>query len=555
MHKICFNKLNIFITISFYLKKNYFYLILLALPSFLFFLYYLLSNAMSHYYLIFSDPSYEYLINSLNLVQQKGYGVGHFDHPGTSVQLIGAVVLKIYSAINIHDTDIVNEVLSKPEKYLFVINNFLVLMNSLALLLLGLFTFSVSNNLSLSVLVQLSSFTSRQCFYGLHIVTPENMMIFVLICFIGILIYYLFKFDVNKSAPLLFIILFSVVCGLGLATKITFFPLIIIPLVIIRGFKNKISFLLFTFIFSLIIVSPALSNYEKFLDWIKKLTINNGRYGYGEPTVINFSVFFYNILRIFSRDVFFANVYFTSLTALIFSRYFSVSYKPEIKSRMKEQELLLGIFLAFTLQIIIVGKHYDQHYLIPSLMLSVTAMLLSVSLISKTSIINNKLNKKYYFLIALIISFSTLQFVSYYNEISIQKTEAASVDNFIKSNYSGELIIPALGVANIESSLAFTTYYSGSQTSKYRNSLSQILSSHIFYDEWTRQLYPISEEIKIKDEILKRKKIILQIGNYGSLNIHEFIGTLKKTCSLENITYKKTFSNVYGESVIEIYLE
>lgn len=488
----------------------------------------------------------------------KGYGVGHFDHPGTTVQVTGAFVLKIYSALINKNADIVTSVLSDPEDYLFIINKILVLINSFALLLLGMFTYRISHNLYLSILIQLSPFISSQFFYGLHIVTPENFLLFVSLCVLGILIYYLFRVDNTKSPSFLFVTVFSFVCGLGLATKITFFPVLIIPIIIIKNFKYKISFLILTLIFFIIFVSPALSNYGKFLDWVRRLVINNGRYGYGEPTIINFSIFFGNILRIFYRDMFFSFVYIITFGVLIFKNFFSATIDSGLNNHSKVNKLLFALFLVFTLQIIIVGKHYDQHYMIPAFMLSVIALILSVSLLTNNSKIylqNFKIKNIYLVLIIMIFSLYSIQLVFYINNISRHKTEAFKIDNFIKENYTGELIIPTLGGANKESSLAFATYYSGSQTTKYRNLFSQLLSSHIFYNEWTRQLYPISEQISIKDEILKRKKIILQVGNYGSMNINEFVEAIKKSCSVKNITYKKVFSNEDGESVIEVYIE
>lgn len=539
------------------MQKNSAYFLLIILPILLFIAGSLLKHGQGPYYLFFSDPSYEYLLNSLNLVQLKGYGVGHIDHPGTTVQVIGAFVLKIFSFVYNRNANIVNEVLTKPEEYLFIINKILVIINSLALFLLGMLTFKLSNNLYLSLLIQLSPFTSTQIFYGLHIVTPENFMIFVCLCFIGLLFYNQFKIDINKNPPFLWLILFSAVCGLGLATKINFIALVFIPLIIIKGLKYKISFFVFTLLFFLFFVSPALSNYEKFLEWIKRLTINNGRYGYGDPTIINFSIFFENVLKIFKKDMLFCILYIFSFATLIINKFIQSPNNSQLKTVSKERRLLFGVFAAFTLQIILVGKHYDQHYMIPSFMLCITSIFLSVRIISKSfkkNAINFNLNHIYLILIISISTYGLFQFISYYDEVSEQKKEAYKVEDFIKKNYSGELIIPAFGGANQESALAFATYYAGSQNSKYRYLFSQILSSNIFYNAWTRQLYPISDPINIKNEILKKKKIILQITEYGSVYIKEFLDVLKMSYSLENTTYKKVFSNEYEETVYEVYI-
>ena len=53
------------------------------------------------------DPSYVYLISSLNIAQFKS--PQHADHPGTPVQLIGAVILKTVFFISGKSDDLKDE--------------------------------------------------------------------------------------------------------------------------------------------------------------------------------------------------------------------------------------------------------------------------------------------------------------------------------------------------------------------------------------------------------------------------------------------------------------
>lgn len=137
INSICVGTLKILNPDKWNLKKNFTYLLFLVLPTFLFLTGNLLKNTQGYYYLYNSDPSYEYLINSLNLAQLKGYGVGHIDHPGTSVQVIGAFVLKFYYISFNENADIVTHVITNPEMYLAIFDKVLIVMNSLTLLGLG----------------------------------------------------------------------------------------------------------------------------------------------------------------------------------------------------------------------------------------------------------------------------------------------------------------------------------------------------------------------------------------------------------------------------------
>ena len=201
----------------------------------------LIKDAGGPYFLNYYDPSYVYLINSLNLLQLSS--VGHFDHPGTTVQVLGAIILKL-KFISVGSADeIIKVVFSDPEKYLELINRCFILLNSLTLLLLGIFIYKITNDIFLSLLIQLSPFVSFQILYGLVLVAPDNIIILPSLFLIGIIFYYIFKSDPDNPA-LSYILFCGIVCGFGTVTKLTFIPMWIIPFILIKSFKNKSIFLL-----------------------------------------------------------------------------------------------------------------------------------------------------------------------------------------------------------------------------------------------------------------------------------------------------------------------
>lgn len=532
------------------------YLFLLILPILLFITAHILKNAQGPYYLNFYDPSYVYLINSLNLAQLNGYGVSHFDHPGTPVQVIGAILITVYHSINSENIDLVSDVLLRPEVYLQMINRILVILNCTGLFLLGFLTYKNSKNIYLSLLIQLSPFVSTEIFYGLIIVTAENFLIFVSLCFIGVLVYYLFKIDTDRKTPLSFVIALSIVCGLGLATKLSFLPLLLIPFLLIKEIKNRLIFFSITILSFLIFVFPALSNYAEFISWVEKLFMHSGQYGLGDSTIINSTTFFNNISKIFITDNIFAISYLMVLIALgagIFAKSRTGLKRICIDKKIR---LLFGIFLAFTLQVILVAKHYAQYYMIPSFMLSIFALIVAISIIyvilEKYGFIP-ELNYIFICITILISLTSLLYIVVSYSEGNMQRSEAFKIENYIRVNYSGDLVISTFGSANPDCALAFASLYGGSQYERYRNLLSgKPHSSYIFYNPWGNQLYTISDKTNTKEEILKRKTIILQISYWEPLN--EFIDTLKKASGLENLTYEQVYINGNKESLYEVKL-
>lgn len=129
------------------------YYLFLILPLILFISAVLLKDIQGPYYLFFYDPSYVYMISSLNLAQFSGYGVGHFDHPGTTVQVIGAASMKIYHAFTGHGKELTEDVLTNPESYLHLMNRVFVTLNCMLLFITGIFIYKVTKSKITAMLI------------------------------------------------------------------------------------------------------------------------------------------------------------------------------------------------------------------------------------------------------------------------------------------------------------------------------------------------------------------------------------------------------------------
>ncbi len=512
----------------------------------------LLKTGQGPYYLNFYDPSYVYLISSLNLSQLNGYGVGHFDHPGTTVQIMGAVIIKIYHLISSSNADIVQDVLSRPEEYLKVINKIFGIINTVLLFLLGCFTFKMTDNFIYSLLIQFTPFTSMEIFYGYIIVTPDNFLIAVSLCLIAVFIYYLYSPNSqNESDSFSYDLVFSfaIVTALGMATKLNFLPMVLIPLLLIKGIKNKLVFIAASLILFHIFIFPVLSNYSQFAEWITNLIIYSGHYGQGEATVVDSSEFFHHLGLIFTKDAFFTFTYIIVLMTLalnVFKRQ-KIEKGDDVLLR-KQLKLLASIFIAVTFQIIIVSKQYRQHYMIPSFLLSIFSLSLCAPILSFHF---NKLKTNFsYLIIVLLISvWTSYQIIINYNIAVFQRTEAFNIENYIKDNYRDNFLVSTYSSASKQCALAFAVSYAGSQRDRYQAVLRKIQPEVLFYNPWIKRFETISETDDIKNIIPKDRKIIVQITEYG---IHDFIKTLNKTYSVSNSSFKKVFTNGNGECVYEV---
>src|SRR6516225_9156134 len=99
-------------------------LILVIIPVSLFCLSTVLTKHHGAYFLRNNfDPDYNYLLNSLSVLYLRT--PGHTDHPGTTLQILGAAILLLkWLGISLvgHRQTLADSVLAHPEEYLRTIN-------------------------------------------------------------------------------------------------------------------------------------------------------------------------------------------------------------------------------------------------------------------------------------------------------------------------------------------------------------------------------------------------------------------------------------------------
>jgi hypothetical protein len=173
-----------------------------------------------------ADPSYYYLMNSLNIAMIKP----PFDisHPGTTVQILGAVVLKLqHMALSANDLETI--VLGNPEYYLSAINIVITILNALLLFTVGSIVCYLTKNIWTAMLIQCTPFYSMTILtHGMNKVGPEPLLLFASLMLVAI-VFIATMNQKNNYFPLSL----AIICGFGIATKLTFIPMAIIPFIIL----------------------------------------------------------------------------------------------------------------------------------------------------------------------------------------------------------------------------------------------------------------------------------------------------------------------------------
>lgn len=539
------------------MKKPVPVLLLLILPAILLILSFTYNFSKGESYLQgYYDPSYVYLISSLNIAQLNGSAVEHIDHPGTTVQAAGAIVIRLLHAISPKDGDLVKDVLSRPEYYRNGIYLFSNLMITASLFILGLVVYKKTHNIYTAFLLQLTPFYSSTIYFMLTNTVPELFFIFILLLFLAVTLSFVNERDLSSKDLLKYMIAFGIISGFGMATKISFFPIMIIPLILIRKFSLKILFVLITFIGFLIFVSPVIS-YEhsvRFINWVMNMITHSGKYGSGAENFMDTSDVMTNLKTIFINEPVFGFSYLL-LAAVLACSFFS-GHKDRIRKN-KFYGLSAGIFIAMTVQIIIVLKHFAVYYMIPVLMLSVPALYISNSMISDMYPDYFDGRKNAYLYLTLII-FSYIQLISIIPEIpgylNIQNESHKMIQN-CNDNYSNSLVISSYGSSGKETALFYGIEYSGEQQRiQYDSVLRSMYPDHYFFNRWSkRPFHNDKNEELIKKKFNDSKTLIFRCENTEVLN--DFLNSMKLLTNNQNITFRNVLSNSRGETIYEIKLQ
>ncbi len=314
------------------------------------------------------DPDYWYLFDSLNMANLNWPGTYH--HPGTPLQVLGALVIKAAHplASGAQLTDIV---LTNPERYLHLIHACLVVLNTLALGFAGLCGYLLFRDLVPVLLLQMGPFISTLCIKWMTHVSPEPLLITVVLVLASLALLAIRpgQLEANKTR---YAVLFGLLAGFGMATKITSIGIYFLPLFLLGNIRSlalyggtaALSMVFFTL--------PAAGIYGDMIGHINNISVGSTEIGVAKKPFIDLAQYPSELLRVSSRPVFFI-VLLTGLSTVGYLLFQSRRHNTDFPVAGK---LLAGLCLGDIVQALIVAKHPSGHYMIPVLTLSTLGMAL-----------------------------------------------------------------------------------------------------------------------------------------------------------------------------------
>lgn len=232
------------------------------------------------------DPTYAYLLNSLLIA--SGKGAQHSDHPGTTVQLVGAATIRVVHAVS-GRAALPDDVLRRPEAYLGAMHQVLVGILVATLLFGGAAIARTTGSLTAALLFQLTPFLAVRPFLDLRLVKAEPLLIPLVLAFGAVLV-------IESLAPAgpsarARVIALGVLAGAAMATKVTAAPLLVLPFALARSWRQRLLYPAAAAGTFAAITIPAMAAPGRLFRFLFKFATHTGAYGSGDAGFITPDLF------------------------------------------------------------------------------------------------------------------------------------------------------------------------------------------------------------------------------------------------------------------------
>jgi hypothetical protein len=157
----------------------------------------------------------------------------------------------------------------------------------ICILIAGCVTLEVTGSLFAALLIEVTPFVSGTTLTGLTLARPEPFMTGVAILVAAAAVLTL-RWKVERH-PRWFAIAFGLLIGIGIAGKVDFAPVALVPLIILPSWKNRLWFMLATGAAFLVAIIPILSPplMREMIAFMINLATHTGRYGSGQTGFID----------------------------------------------------------------------------------------------------------------------------------------------------------------------------------------------------------------------------------------------------------------------------
>ncbi len=306
------------------------------------------------------DPEYQYLLNGLNAA--RGKPVGHADHPGTPVQILNGLFLRVRHIVS-GKGSIEDAVLADLESSLRFLQAAYQILYAAGLFWLGAFALARTGRLAPALLLQAAPFVSAHSLLALGRATPETGLLLADLAVAGLLVSA--WGGGARDRPYRFAIVSAVLLGFAVALKYTAVPLLALPLILLPRWLPRIAFLALVPASFALCTIPAWHRAGESLGWIAGLLVHQGGHGGGGVGIPAVGVLAENLAGILTGEPVFALSMALLAIALALAR--SRAPAEGEAAQTPVRRCAAALLAAFVLQCLVVAKHPGMIYLAPAM--------------------------------------------------------------------------------------------------------------------------------------------------------------------------------------------
>jgi len=308
------------------------------------------------------ENSYPYLFNSLLIL--KGRPPAHIDHPGTTTQVFGALCLRLFQRGS--NEKIIDRALKDPEKAIRTIHRLMLFVVALSMYGCSLWTCVATKSLMSGFLVQLPVlFFQIICRYSIWYGSDLFVIFFAVIALAALCI--LIKQRLTDRPSVAVVLILALACGLGIATKLTFFPIAILGFFLCCGLKHRMIFCAGVAFSTAIALLPIYSELHYIFAWVVALATHTGLYGTGSVGFIDQHQFSADVSVLIRSEPILPFLVLGSIIAGVFL-YCRSHFTGSNLSKRDFFWIAAALPIGQALGFVLIAKHANVHYLIPLLL-------------------------------------------------------------------------------------------------------------------------------------------------------------------------------------------
>jgi len=342
------------------------------------------------------DAAYVYLFAAIDMLQ--GYSPAFTDHPGTPLQIMMAIatpaVWLVATALHVTSAGIIDSAVQNPEFYLFGMTVLLLFFTAAASYYLGIKLYRATADAGIALSCQLTPLLFPLVSPMMAYPTAESLLQSISLLLLATLVPTFYrqqntsnsKFEISALSA-------GTLCGIGLATKLTFLPML--GLLFIFNDRRLFALTLVGLAAGLLLgVAPIIVKIPSMFKWYLDLASHSEVHGLGSRELFNFVKFKGNIGYLRHMFPLFYNIFLVVIVVFI-----AFLGWMKFNSKIKVCFLLGGavLILVALFHTAMVAKHPGLPYMVAVLPIATFSVgyLLNTgfALLGRNSVSNKKFTK------------------------------------------------------------------------------------------------------------------------------------------------------------------